>query len=306
LRVRPGREVVVVGQGEIRGRLLAADAKGRDFKVVVPAQPACWDLVAILRPEGQAGFLILKEGAAEAGRSWEPGGDGPVVSVNEASVAAGAADSPVLDWATVESKVCWFNACQPGEALDLVSNGAAAFRRVQGGAVTGFVKWPQGDWRATLSGRARGVVGKLAFTVGPQAKVLVLTTGGGGQRVRSLVLASDLDGRQLNEPRLRIVNGFGSGALRGDDPGTPALAIKPAQPGPAVTGVDGWFAAVALSHPGYAGGGPFKLAVPRVRLPAGDWLAVGHPDLLGAPALTWVDLLSGRIIEPDELNPAEP
>jgi hypothetical protein len=309
VRLRPGRETLVRARREITGRFVHEGGEAMGFKIVLPEKPERWEVVALLGPAERGGFLFVRESDGRVGESWalEEGEDWPTV-VFDAPVApavAGGIAAADLDWSKVESRVCWFNACQTREGLSFICNGTVAFQRGLPGTLSGFVKWPAGKWDIAVSGTRSGELGRFAMVVAERAKVFVLTTGGKGQDLRSLVMVSDLK-QPARVARVRVVNGFSAGTLRlagnGGAPRSPA--IKPAQCGALMACEDGWFGGATID----ASGG-LRVVLPRTRLAPGDWLAVCHldPEAENASRVTWVEMSSGRIVEPGEpLGVVEP
>lgn len=338
VRVRAGREIVLTGRTEVSGSILAGDQVLAVFVLTLPEGNWNAMLVAgpqgapaWLWVRGRDGALAYSWDAAQAG--WpvarvsrpaparalaaarrEPAAPLPAAALTErrppAVVPAARSDAadllPVraidpagVDWSQVSSRICWFNACRTSEALSLECRGTVLFQRVRGGAVTGFLKWPAGEWPLVVSGRASGVVGRMDARVGEGGKLLLVTTGGAGHALQSLVMNGPAE--LPAAPRLRVVNALPCGTMRRPVDDT-LEAIEPARAGAAVVADDGVFAALDFSHPGI-GHGVFKVVVPRIKLARGDWLAIVHLDEADAPQVTWLDMYSGRIVEADELAP---
>jgi hypothetical protein len=302
VRVRPGRDVVVRAQREIQGRLVQDGSEPVGFKMVLPEKPDSWEVVALLRAGGEPGFLYVRGVDGRVGESWALDNvvDWPALAVDAVvrDPGAGEFDAAAHDWDKVKSRICWFNACQTNEALNLRCNGSMVFQRALAGAVSGFVKWPAGNWEVSVSAQRSGELGKFPMVVGERAKVFVLTTGGKGQALRWLVMASEHKA-PLRVARVRVVNGFPGGTLSAaaDGGAQRPPAIKAAQCGLALSAEDGWLRAATYEH-----SGGLKVDLPRVELPPGDWLAICHLDAeTGSTALlSWVELYSGRVIEPGE------
>gem|GEM_PF-5897197 len=302
VRVRPGREVVVRAQREIQGRLVQDGREPVGFKMVLPEKPDSWEVVALLRAEGEPGFLYVRGTDGQVGESWaiDNVADWPALAVDAVvrEPAAGEFDAAAHDWEKVKSRICWFNACQTKEALNFRCNGAMVFQRALAGAVSGFVKWPAGNWEVEVSAQRSGELGKFPLVVRERTKVFILTTGGKGQALRWLVMASELKA-PVRVARVRVVNGFPGGTLRAaaDGGAQRPPAIKAAQCGLLQGVEDGWFRGATYEH-----SGGLKVVLPQIKLPPGDWLAICHLDAeTGSTALlSWVELCSGRVIEPGE------